>query len=69
MTGEAPLLAQAAQTYGLVVRDKGGSVALLGQDPNSMATNLRVFLRDMTSSFRLCQLGSSLLCARPDGCR
>ena len=34
------MLAQAAQTYGIVVRDKGGDVALLGQDPKSMSTNL-----------------------------
>ena len=33
------MLAQAAQTYGIVVRDKGGDVALFGQDPNSIATN------------------------------
>lgn len=33
------MLAQAAQTYGIVVRDKGGDVALFGQDPASMATN------------------------------
>ncbi len=30
------MLAQAAQSYGIVVRDKGGSVAFLGQDPNSI---------------------------------
>ena len=30
------MLAQAAQTYGIVVRDKGGSVAFLGEDPNTI---------------------------------
>jgi hypothetical protein len=30
------MLAQAAQTYGIVVRDKGGAVAFLGQDPSSI---------------------------------
>jgi hypothetical protein len=30
------MLAQAAQTYGIVVRDKGSAVAFLGQDPNSI---------------------------------
>jgi hypothetical protein len=34
------MLAQAAQTYGIVVRDKGGDVALYGQDPKSMSRNL-----------------------------
>ena len=33
------MLAQAAQTYAIVVRDKGGDVALFGQDQKSMATN------------------------------
>jgi len=30
------MLAQAAQTYGIVVRDKGGSVAFLGEDPKTI---------------------------------
>jgi len=34
------MLAQAAQTYGMVVRDQSGDVSLYGQDPNSMSTNL-----------------------------
>jgi hypothetical protein len=34
------MLAEAAQKYGIVVRDKGGDVALYGQDPKSMSTNL-----------------------------
>ncbi len=33
------LIAQAAQTYGIVVRDKAGAVSLYGQDPNTMTTN------------------------------
>ena len=33
------MLARAAQTYGIVVRDKAGSVALYGQDPKSLPTN------------------------------
>lgn len=33
------MIAQAAQTYGIVVRDKAGAVALYGQDPNTMPTN------------------------------
>jgi hypothetical protein len=33
------MLARAAQTYGIVVRDKAGSVALYGQDPKSLVTN------------------------------
>lgn len=31
------MLAQAAQTYGIVVRDKGGAVSFYGQDPNSIS--------------------------------
>ena len=33
------LIAQAAQTYGIVVRDKGGAVSLYAQDPKSIGTN------------------------------
>lgn len=33
------MLAQAAQTYGMVVRDKGGAVAFYGEDPKSMSSN------------------------------
>jgi hypothetical protein len=33
------LLAQAAQTYGIVVRDQSGSVSLYGQDPTTFGSN------------------------------
>jgi hypothetical protein len=33
------LIAQAAQTYGIVVRDKSGAVSLYAQDPKSIGTN------------------------------
>jgi hypothetical protein len=33
------MLAQAAQTYGIVVRDKAGAVSFYGQDPVNMPTN------------------------------
>ena len=33
------MIAQAAQTYGIVVRDKSGAVTLYGQDPNNLPTN------------------------------
>lgn len=33
------MLAQAAQTYGIVVRDKGGAVVFYGQDPVNLSTN------------------------------
>lgn len=33
------MLAQAAQKYGIVVRDKAGTVAFYGQDPNSLTSN------------------------------
>ena len=32
-------IAQAAQTYGIVVRDKAGAVSFYGQDPKSIGTN------------------------------
>ena len=33
------MLAQAAQTYGIVVRDEAGAVSLYAQDPKSIGTN------------------------------
>ncbi len=33
------MLAQAAQTYGIVVRDQGGAVTFYGQDPVNLPTN------------------------------
>jgi hypothetical protein len=33
------MIAQAAQTYGIIVRDKAGAVSFYGQDPKTMATN------------------------------
>ena len=33
------MLAKAAQTYGIIVRDKAGAVALYGQDPKSLPSN------------------------------
>jgi hypothetical protein len=33
------MLAQAAQTYGIVIRDKGGAVVFYGQDPKSLPNN------------------------------
>lgn len=33
------MLAQAAQTYGIIVRDQSGSLSLYGQDPTSTGSN------------------------------
>jgi hypothetical protein len=33
------MLAQAAQTYGIVIRDKAGAVVFYGQDPKSLSSN------------------------------
>ena len=33
------MIAQAAQTYGIVVRDKAGAITFYGQDPKSMTAN------------------------------
>ncbi|HEU4657676.1 MAG TPA: hypothetical protein VFR97_09135 [Capillimicrobium sp.] len=35
----AAVMAQAAQRYGLVVRDKGGAVSFYGEDPKSLGSN------------------------------
>jgi hypothetical protein len=35
----AAVMAQAAQRYGIVVRDKGGAVAFYGEDPKSLGSN------------------------------